>query len=118
MVLLLSVMVLLHGCSVYYKKPITLEKAAQEGKPVKVETNYQKTYKFERIEYKEGKFYGIQFYRRNLGIELLEEYITSIKLYNRTMSTILSVSIPAFLLGWVIIDCSTEEAGTTWVKFK
>lgn len=54
----MSVILLLQGCAVYYKSPITLEQAAEQQLPVKVHFRDDETVKFRYILQEDGVFYG------------------------------------------------------------
>ncbi|NNK30233.1 MAG: hypothetical protein HKP04_05200 [Flavobacteriaceae bacterium] len=55
----LSALILLQSCSTY-KTPVSLEKAAQEEKAVKVISIDDDTYKYKYIVYEDGQFYGVK----------------------------------------------------------
>ena len=57
--LFLSGLILLQSCSTY-KTPVSLEKAAQEEKAVKVISIDDDTYKYKYIVYEDGQFYGVK----------------------------------------------------------
>ena len=53
-------LILLQGCVVYQNKPVTLERAFQKGLKTKVVTDSANTFKFKRIGFEDGKFYGVK----------------------------------------------------------
>ena len=57
--LFLAGLILLQSCSAY-KKPVTLEQATQQEKPVKVLTVDHDSYKYKYIVYEGGQFYGVK----------------------------------------------------------
>jgi hypothetical protein len=100
--LLLSVMVMMQGCGVYYKKPVSLDNAVQAAAPVKVTTNYDVEMQFKKVILKDGKYYGVK--KRNSNSEnvlLIENNITEVKLYNGTMTGILYVVIVPLIILYI-----------------
>ena len=82
---LLTLLILLQGCTVYKKSNITLEDAYKSEIQVKVKTNDNKTLKYKRIEFEDGKYYGVNepYYRSNYPEHKKVESIkTHIKLEN------------------------------------
>ncbi|WP_339627927.1 hypothetical protein [uncultured Maribacter sp.] len=107
---LFAALILLEGCVVYQNKPVTLERAFQEGLKTKVVTDNDNTYKFKRIGFEDGQFYGV---RKSNGeitkVPLLENELTKIVLKNEPMSTLLTigasiVSVFGVLIILFIID--------------
>src|SRR5210317_747188 len=57
--LLLSCAVLIQCCTIYQKTPSTVDEAVKSGKQVKVVTETNKTYQFNRLEKENNKTYGV-----------------------------------------------------------
>ncbi|MCX2718873.1 hypothetical protein [Lentiprolixibacter aurantiacus] len=109
--LVLSGLILLQSCSLY-RIPVTLEQAAQEGKPVKIITIDDKTYKYEYIglgSYKNFERYNIfakgsKFY----GAEEVKGYIVRVPINTDKVEKVwMKKGIPA----WVIVAGSLITAG-------
>ena len=56
--LILSMLILLQGCTVYKSASITLEEAAKSRSNVKITTNGNHIYEFSRVKFEEGEYYG------------------------------------------------------------
>ena len=99
--LILSVLILLQGCTVYKSVPVSLEQAANSETKVKVLTNSNEKLIFKRIGVENGSYYGVKKVKRNMvKIPLDKKMLNKINVKDKTMSIILSVGIPiALLLG-------------------
>ena len=108
--LILSLAVLLQGCKVYYKNPVSLDKAVQEATSVKVTTNYDDVMLFKKVLLKDGKYFGLKSLKRSSeNILLTEGSIKKIKLYNGTMTGILNtVIIPGAIIGLFLSSFSFQ----------
>jgi hypothetical protein len=101
--LILSILILLQGCSVYHKGTRTLEQAVQEQKKLKITTLDNRTMHFKKVVYKNGKYYGVKKIKDSTkDVWLFENDIKELKGENKTMSIVVSslpVTIPLLLLG-------------------
>ena len=87
--ILLSILILFQGCSIY-KGSITLDEAVAEQKRVKVTTTQNdQPLKFQRIEYINREYKGIVIENdRSQDIKLSKEDISRIKEYDKTASDV------------------------------
>ena len=80
---LFILLIFLQGCVVYQKKPVTLERAFQEGLKTKVVTDSGNTFKFKRIGFEDGKFYGVMISNGEITkVSLQENELSKIILKN------------------------------------
>jgi len=101
--LILSMLILLQGCTVYKSVPISIEQAVQNESKVKVFTKNNNKLKFKRIINVDGKLYGVRNLEgidRNLSLD--RNSIETIKEKNKTLSTILSIAIPVVIIAGLL----------------
>jgi hypothetical protein len=110
--ILLALLVLLQGCSVY-KGSLTLEEAISTQKQVKVTTSeYPKPLQFKRIESVDGQYVGVpKRYSSSQAIILQEDKISEIKEHDKTASNIISFTPLAIILAVGIILFSNSDGG-------
>ena len=102
--LILSVLILLQGCTVYKSVPVSLEQAANSETKVKVLTKSNEKYKFKRIGVENGNYDGVKTQNGKLvRIPLDTKMLNKINVKDKTMSTILSFGIPILILGIPLI---------------
>lgn len=107
---LFILLIFLQGCVVYQKKSVTLERTFQEGLKTKVVTDSGNTFKFKRIGFEDGKFYGVMISNGEITkVSLQENELSKIILKNENMSTLLTigtsiVSVFGILIIWFLID--------------
>jgi hypothetical protein len=90
----LSVILLLQGCVVYHKNPITLEQAAEQKTPVKVHFQGDETVKFKYIVEEDGLFYGSDKKTREWSIILLDEgRVQNVYGKNKSASTWITIGV-------------------------
>jgi hypothetical protein len=101
--LILGILILFQGCSVYHKGTRTLVQAVQEQKRVKITTLDNRTMHFKKVVYKDGKYYGVKKLKDSRkDIWLFENDIKELKVENKTMSIVVSslpITIPLFYIG-------------------
>jgi hypothetical protein len=101
--LVLSMLILFQGCTVYRSVSISLEQAVQNESKVRVKTNSNKKLKFKRIGNENGTYYGV---KKSNGVivktPLDHNIINSINEKDKTLSTILSIGIPVIIVGGLI----------------
>ena len=123
---LLTLLILLQACTVYKKSNITLEDAYKSEIQVKVKTNDNKTLKYKRIEFEDGKYYGVNepYYRSNYPehkkVESIKtpiklENIEHIKIKDETASKIITFGIPIVLAGVAIIALVNYVENICWL---
>ena len=111
--LILSVLILFQGCTVYKSTPITIEQATKEEQKVKILTKNNVKLKFKRIVVENEKLYGV---RKVDGIDvnlvLDRNSIDTIRAKDKTLSTILSIGIPVIIIvGLTAIAASSIGIG-------
>ena len=98
--LILSMLILLQGCTVYKSTPITIEQVAIGEQKVKVITKHNTKLKFKKVVIENEKLYGV---RKVDGIDvkllLDRNSIDTIKAKDKTLSIILSIGIPVIIIG-------------------
>ena len=111
--LLFIVILIFQGCIVYKSKPVTLDKAVKANTQVKIKTKNNKTIKFKKIVFEEGSYYGVNNFYKDDPFDVSKKVeiktpievniIESVKVKNKSMSTILPFATPIILLGIVVI---------------
>jgi len=109
-------LILLQSCTVYKSAGVTIEEASKTQNKVKVYTTDNETLKFKRISFKDGKYYGVKsnYPERDSSLEdipLDKKNIKSIKVKNKTTSTVLTVAIPVVVVGGLVYGGSTMSIG-------
>ncbi len=106
--LVLSMLILFQGCTVYKSVSISLEKAAQNESKVRVKTKGNERLKFKRIGKDGGQFYGVKKKKGEMTrIPLDSKFIDSIKEKDKTLSTILTIALPIAIIvgaGYIFQD--------------
>ena len=103
--LILSMLILLQGCTVYKSASVSLEEAALVQTKVKLETKSGEKLKFIRIGVENGNYYGVKKVKGDKTLNyktvpLETNYIKSVKLKDETLSTVYTI---AATLGLLII---------------
>lgn len=103
-VLFIALSILLNSCSVYFRKESTFNEAYLSKKPVKLITKDDRKVKLRKIVYKDSTYYGV-YYDSGKKIEfpMSEEKYKSLRIKDRTTSTILNVTGTIVTLGAVTI---------------
>ncbi len=100
--IIIAFSIILSSCSAYYKKEATFNEAYLSNKPVKLVTNTNKKVFLKRIILKDTIYYGV--YKSNgkkITFPLSKDNYRSIRIKDRTASTILNVSGAVLTLGVV-----------------
>jgi hypothetical protein len=93
--LILSMLILLQGCTVYKASSVSLEQATLNKSKVKIMTKNNVKLKFERIVVEDGNYYGIRTVdSQNVKLLLDTNTVEMIKEKDKILSTILSIGIP------------------------
>jgi len=105
---LISLMILLQGCTVYKPTTASLEEVSKSQTKAKILTTNNETLKFNRIDFIDGKYLGVLFndVEKNPKIEFMpldKNNIQSIKVKDKTMSTIITVAIPIVAVGGIFL---------------
>jgi len=111
--LILSMLILLQGCTVYKSASVTLDQASKSEIKVKVETKSGEKLKFKRIGVEDGNYYGVKKVKGNIvKVPLDANYVNNVKLKDKTLSTILTIAFPiAIITGGLIIFANNFSVG-------
>ena len=102
--LLLAIVVLLQGCTIYKQQNITLESAAIQGAKVKVVTKDNKTQKYLYITSINDEYYGVIKGKDGLlKIPLQQENIKNINIKNKAASLAVNILASFGILSAVTI---------------
>jgi len=111
----LSALLLLQSCKVYHKNTATLDEVVLSQERVKVKTNSNETYEFDRLQREEGLIYAYtksssgtadklldsglegKLDGKHLKILLQEESINEYHIQNKGLSLFLSIAIPVII---------------------
>jgi hypothetical protein len=106
--LIVGVLIFFQGCTVYKSASVTLDEAYKSQTKVKVKTKDNRTYKFKKLEFKDGQYVGINelykddafniYNKQIIETQLDVSNVEMIKIKNKTMSTVLPFAIPIALL--------------------
>lgn len=116
--IIIAFSVILSSCSAYYKKEATFNEAYLSEKPVKLVTKQNKKVFLRRIILKDTVYYGV--YNSNgkrITFPLSKDNYRSIRIKNRTASTILNASgavITLGIIGIIILVISLDDFGDDW----
>lgn len=112
-IVLCAALLLLQSCRVYRSKTITLDEAVKSESRVKIKTTNNKTLRFQKIVFENGEYLGVK--NKYNGYEhtpLTEEMIQRIKPQNKTVSAILTGTLAAFIVSFVLVDAALGSFGT------
>jgi len=90
----LGLLILLQSCRVYHKTPVSLDQAVKEEKRVKIKTEDGKTYKFHKVIFEDGRFYGVRKEKGEMVKTPIEQnQLRKVRLHNKTLSIIYGIGI-------------------------
>ena len=96
-------MIFLLSCTVYKSTTVTLNEAYKSQTKVKVLTSDNETFIFKRIDFVDGKYYGVSKKVDQLEAAPLDNNnVNSIRILNKTASTVLNVGVPLNIAGGII----------------
>jgi len=99
----ISSMIFLLSCTVYKSTTVTLNEAYKSQTKVKVLTSDNETFIFKRIDFVDGKYYGVSKKVDQLEAAPLDNNnVNSIRILNKTASTVLNVGVPLNIAGGII----------------
>ena len=127
--LLLSLVLVLHSCSVYHSGTASIEEAVAAENKVKLVAEDGTKYKFRKLETAEGKLLGItrlnsstaekvagmpaEIEGKKLKVDLSEMSIEKIKIRNNTLSTLINVGVPVIVAGVAFMFYVVDALGDT-----
>lgn len=112
--LLLSLLTLFQSCRVYHRDSVTLDHAVKQEKRVKIKTIDNKTLKFKKLIYEEGKYFGIKpstFMDTVYKVPLDQSKLQNIRLHNKALSIVYGISITiitSLVLAYIIVLSSFD----------
>ncbi len=103
--LLLSALILFHGCTLYKSANVTLEEALQAETKVRIKTKDKKTLKFRKVLYANNQYYGTTQYKdKFVRVGIDEDNIDKIQVKDKGKSTLLNIGIPVVIIGILAIE--------------
>ena len=116
--IIIAFSIILSSCSVYYKKEASLNEVYLSEKPVRLLTNENKKVFLKKIILKDSAYYGVYMHNGNeITFPLSKETYRSIRMKNRPVSTILTVTTVVLTVGIVglfIAAVSIGNIGGGW----
>ncbi|GAA4290040.1 hypothetical protein [Aestuariibaculum suncheonense] len=92
---ILMLFLLVQSCTVYRAAPVNLEKAYKSNLKTRVVTNQNHVIKFKRIDYEDGKYYGVKKKRgKILKVMINEDNIEKVNIKDKAKSTLVSILVP------------------------
>ena len=93
--MLFASLIILQSCAVYQKAPVSLEQASKQDVRAKIKTKTNESFLVLKIIYEDDKYYGLQKVNgEKIRITLHADDINSIRLHDKTLSTVLSIGMP------------------------
>ena len=81
---LLTFLILLQGCIIYKKKPVTINEAVKANTNVRIETKDNQLIKFKRIEFENGQYFGInKFHKEFIKTSIEVDMVENVKIKNK-----------------------------------
>lgn len=97
---ILIALIFCQGCAIYHNGAVSLGEAMNSDKPIKIQTKDGRNFLFKEIILEEDNYYGLKKSRRKFdSIQLITEDIKTIKLKNKTMSTVINIGVPIVVIG-------------------
>ena len=92
---LLLMLVLFQSCTVYKSSSVTLEEAYSKESKTKIESKIGETFKFKRIYFENGNYYGEKKIRGEVKkIILNPNGINNVKIKDITLSIVFTIALP------------------------
>ncbi|AOW21638.1 hypothetical protein [Urechidicola croceus] len=102
-VFVLSSVIMIQSCRVYHKETVTLDEAIQKQKRVKIITNDDQKYKFKKVVFEDGLFYGVSMKKgKEVKTQLKVEELKKVRLHNKKMSIIYGILTPIVVIFGVL----------------
>lgn len=109
--LLMAIAMVIQSCTVYKSTPLTLEQAVQNESKVRITSNSNESFKYKKIVFEDGKYYGVKrFTREKFRVHINEDLVKSIDEINITQTTVLNIGIPLAIIG-VIVGVASNGIG-------
>ena len=115
--LMLSMLILLQGCTVYKSANVTLEEAVMSDAKVRIKTNDHQTLKFKKIEVENENYYGLIYFKNTwVKTELNEDNINKIQLKNKAVSAVLNIFVPLAIIAVIAVSSSSGSFFSNGIK--
>ena len=109
---LFSSLMLFQSCKVYHNKTATIDEVIESQERVKVKTNEDESYEFDRLQREDNLIYAYTKIRSRtaeklsdkgldgkfIKIQLLEENIKEYHIHNKSLSTIINIAMPVIII--------------------
>jgi len=116
--LILSLLIMFQGCTVYKSASVTLEEAVMAETKVKVIKKNGEKVKFKRIIFEDGYYKSIEKIGEGTAKTQLEvEKIEKIQIKDKVLSTVLTVILVTPLVGIITLIATAKQGNTgpiTW----
>lgn len=100
----LSFLVLGYSCVAYRSHGVSLDEAVASGDRSKVVNTVGESQNFKSIEKIDGHYYGVKLKGgENVRTPLDETKVRTVRLHNKTLSTILNISATSVILGTILL---------------
>ena len=111
LVLLFASLIILQSCAVYQKTPVSLEQASKQDVRAKIKTKTNESFLVLKIIYEDDKYFGLQRVNgEKIRITLHADDINSIRLHDKTLSTVLSIGMPlGIVLGVIGVGLALQK---------
>lgn len=118
---LLSLVIIFQSCTIYQSSHATIDEAISSNNKVKLYTENDQPFKFEKLEEINGEIYGLvsvksstykmmksrdsipNKYKTTTYVKLYKNELSDIRLKNKTASTVVSVAVPAAVLTGLLL---------------
>ena len=95
---------MLQSCSVYKKTPVTIDEAAKSNSRILIRRTDDTKLKLKRIENVDGAYFGVKrIDGKIVSLPLDEKNLKSIRVLDKTKTTLGNVSIVVLTLGVILI---------------
>ncbi len=115
---LVSLLLVLQSCGVYYKTPVSLDEAVSNGDKVKILNTAGKQIKYKKVVQDEGQFYGLNKKGGEwVRVPILADDINTVRLKNKKASTwvtVLAVGVPITALVILVATADFGIGGISW----
>jgi len=117
--LVLSLLILLQGCTAYKSANVTLKSASESESKVLVQTKGGQNLRFKKVIDDNGIFYGIKKRKGKIDEILLnKEFIERIRLKDEVLSTVLTVAFPVGIVVVMVLifqdSFKWKDSESTW----
>lgn len=123
---LLSLLILVQSCTIYRSSSASLDEAIDSSNDVKLYTEHDEPFKFEKLERINGEVYGLvriksstykwlksrdsiqNEYKSTTYVKLYDNELNDIYLKNKTASTLVSILIPVVVVFGIVLIVNNQ----------